>query len=164
MLTKNKGMIAAGLLFLGLHLLLAACRSVAAPLSDRDVDALGQQLAAWADSNCVTIWIDEAPIQIEDGNAGGSSRVWWQHPEGQAFAERGDEMPEAIRPGAQAWHERNLAVRAHLAQLLEKSDCDLPGLLQAPAQFGPEAPSQDVAAQLFCLGEIRFEPVERGVE
>jgi hypothetical protein len=133
-------------------------------VSQEDVENLGQYLAAWADMHCTIIWIDDEPILIEDGNAGGCSMVWWQHPEGTAFVERGNEMPEAIRPGAEAWNLKNVAVKAHLTEMMNQTDCDVNELLQAASQFTQETTPAKVGVHLACLGNIQFIPVERGIE
>ncbi len=164
MLTLNKRLVNTIFFFLCILFLLPACRAAPTALSDESLDSIGGQLATWADSQCTTIWIEGAPVNLEDGNAGGCSRVWWQHPEGIAFVERGDEMPDAIRPGAQRWHEQNQAVRAHLARLLEGSDCDIEALARSIELLSRETPAQEVAAELSCLGEVDFRPVEHGIE
>jgi hypothetical protein len=155
-------------IFIG-WLLLAACglksqTNQSTPVSEADVNRLGEYLAGWAEKHCTVIWIDDNPVLIEDGNAGGCSAVWWQHPEGLAFVERGDEMPEAIRPGAEQWHLQNMAVKTYLSNLLSQSDCDFDNLLSNVSHFSQETNQVEVADQLSCLGKVDFVPVERGIE
>lgn len=133
-------------------------------VSEVAVATLGKQLAAWANLHCTNIAIENEPILVEDGNAGGCSQVWWQHPEGQAFVERGDEMPAAIRPGAEQWHRKNEAAKSLLTEALRESECNLDQLLQQVALFGAETSKEEVAEHLSCLGEINFVPVEFGIE
>lgn len=155
-------------LLLGLFLLVSCKVSEPAvqPTSvpEMAVNELGQYMASWANMHCTNIAIENAPILIEDGNAGGCSQVWWQHPEGLAFEERGDNMPAAIRLGAEQWHNKNEAVSSLLTDRLNASDCNLDQLLQEAALFSVQTSEDEVAGYLSCLGEINFVPVEVGIE
>lgn len=135
-----------------------------APVPETMVNGLGQYLASWANMHCTNILIDGIPVLIEDGNAGGCSEVWWQHPEGLTFEERGDDMPAAIRPSAEQWHRKNVFVRTLLADTLNASNCNLDQLLQEEARFTMQTSADEVAGYLSCLGEISFMPVEFGIE
>ena len=128
------------------------------------VNELGQYLAAWANMHCTNIAVENTPLLIEDANAGGCSQLWWQHPQGLAFEERGDDMPAAIRPEAEQLHKKNEAVKILLTNLLNGSDCNLDQLLQEAALFSMQTSKDEVAEQLSCLGEISFVPVEVGIE
>lgn len=134
------------------------------PVPEIAVNELGQYLAAWANMHCTNIAIENGPILIEDGNAGGCSQVWWQHPGGLAFEERGDDMPAAIRPEAEQWHNKNEAVKGLLTEMLNASDCNLDQLLQQAALFSMQTSEEEVAGHLSCLGEISFIPVAVGIE
>ena len=141
-------------LLLGLFLLVSCKVSEPAvqPTSvpEMAVNELGQYLASWANMHCTNIAIENAPILIEDGNAGGCSQVWWQHPEGLAFEERGDNMPAAIRLGADQWHNKNEAVSILLTDRLNASDCNLDQLLQEAALFSVQTSENEVARYLSC--------------
>lgn len=134
------------------------------PVPEMAVNELGQYLASWANMHCTNIAIDNAPILIEDGNAGGCSQVWWQHPEGLAYEEQGDDMPAAIRSGAEQWHNKNEAVLRLLTDMLNASDCNPEQLLREAALFSMQTSEDEVAGHLSCLGEISFVPVEVGIE
>ena len=155
-------------LLVGLFLLVSCSVSEPAvqptPVPEMVVNELGQYLASWANMRCTNIAIEDAPILIEDDNAGGCSQVWWQHPEGLAFEERGDDMPAAIRLGAEQWHNRNEAVLRLLTDRLNASDCNLDQLLEEAARFSVQTSEEEVAGYLSCLGEITFVPVEVGIE
>ncbi|HKQ05345.1 MAG TPA: hypothetical protein VJ464_09450 [Blastocatellia bacterium] len=141
-------------------------------ITNEQLMLVGQHLAYWSDYYHRIIKVDELPINIEGPNAGGYSRVRWQHTIVSGVFSR-DERSAKLR--------ENKEVRENLKQLINKRGCHLNEILEYVKQFQDplnrstnvnvwdeqafkNATPERLAKKLGCLGKVKFKKVFHGIK
>jgi hypothetical protein len=110
-------------------------------LTDHEIDQILNTIASWANSNAVTVSINDLSLNSAGPNAGGCSPVYWDNP---------------LDAGDVAEHRENLSL------LFGGSSCDKDAFIESVSGIESSSSQGEVTAILECLGEVEFEQVECG--